>query len=65
MIGLDPCGKLGRCWRGRNVLPEDRMALREDNLTAYLDRIGYTGPRRPDLTTLRGVVAAHATSIPF
>lgn len=41
------------------------MALRQDDLTAYLDRIFYAGPRRPDLTTLRGVVAAHATSIPF
>ncbi len=41
------------------------MALRDDDLTAYLDRIGYTGPRRPDLPALQGVVAAHATAIPF
>lgn len=41
------------------------MALRDDDLTAYLDRIAYTGPRRPDLPTLRVVIAAHATSIPF
>ena len=41
------------------------MTLRDDDLTAYLDRIGYTGPRGPDLAALRGVVAAHATAIPF
>ena len=34
-------------------------------LTAYLDRIGYTGPREPTLAALRGIVAAHAMSIPF
>src|SRR4051794_3734681 len=41
------------------------MALRDDDLASYLDRIGYAGPRRPDLQTLQGVVAAHATSLPF
>ena len=41
------------------------MALRDDDLASYLDRIGYTGPRRPDPPTLQGVVAAHATSLPF
>src|SRR4051794_37497771 len=41
------------------------MALRDDELTEYLDRIGYAGPREPALATLRGVVAAHATAIPF
>jgi N-hydroxyarylamine O-acetyltransferase len=39
--------------------------LNPADLSAYLARIGYTGPRRPDLPTLRGVVAAHATGIPF
>jgi N-hydroxyarylamine O-acetyltransferase len=41
------------------------MALRDDDLASYLDRIAYAGPRRPDLETLSGVVAAHATAIPF
>jgi N-hydroxyarylamine O-acetyltransferase len=41
------------------------MTLCDDDLASYLDRIGYTGPRQPDLPTLRGIVAAHATSIPF
>src|SRR5581483_3723209 len=42
-----------------------RMALRDDDLSAYLDRILYAGPREPTLAALGGVVAAHATSIPF
>src|SRR3954452_11079092 len=41
------------------------MALRDDELASYLDRIGYAGSREPSLAALRGVVAAHATSIPF
>jgi N-hydroxyarylamine O-acetyltransferase len=41
------------------------MALRDDELASYLDRIGYAGPREPSLAALRGVAAAHATSIPF
>jgi N-hydroxyarylamine O-acetyltransferase len=41
------------------------MALRDDDLTAYFDRIGYAGPREPTLAALRGIVAAHATAIPF
>src|SRR4051812_42215820 len=41
------------------------MALRDDELTAYLDRIGYAGARELGLSTLQGVVAAHATAIPF
>jgi N-hydroxyarylamine O-acetyltransferase len=44
---------------------EPTMALRDDDLTAYLNRIGYAGPREPTLSALRGIVAAHATSIPF
>src|SRR3954467_2892409 len=35
------------------------------DLTAYFDRIGYTGPREPTLVALCGIVAAHATAIPF
>src|SRR3954451_18267328 len=41
------------------------MALHDDDLTAYLDRIGYAGPREPTLAALHGIVAAHATAIPF
>src|SRR3954453_10282938 len=41
------------------------MTLCDDDLTAYLDRIGYAGLREPALATLQGIVAAHATSIPF
>ena len=35
------------------------------DLDAWLDRIGYTGARTPDLATLRGVVIAQVTTIPF
>lgn len=35
------------------------------DLDAYLARIRHTGPREPTLDTLRGLVLAHATSIPF
>ena len=35
------------------------------NLDAYLDRIGYRGPRAPTLAVLGDVVLAHACSIPF
>ena len=32
---------------------------------AYLDRIGYDGPRTPDAATLRQIVQAHLYSVPF
>lgn len=35
------------------------------DLDAYLGRIAYEGPREPSLGTLRAVVAAHSTAIPF
>jgi arylamine N-acetyltransferase len=35
------------------------------DLAAYLRRIGYDGPTRPDLETLHGVVSAHATTVPY
>ncbi|HVK10534.1 MAG TPA: arylamine N-acetyltransferase [Gemmataceae bacterium] len=35
------------------------------DLDAYLARIRYADPREPTLDTLRGLVLAHATSIPF
>jgi N-hydroxyarylamine O-acetyltransferase len=35
------------------------------NLDAYLDRIGYDGPRAPTLETLRAVTRLHAMTIPF
>jgi N-hydroxyarylamine O-acetyltransferase len=34
-------------------------------LAAYLDRIGFQGPVRPDLDTLRRVHLAHALTVPF
>ncbi|MCW3836391.1 arylamine N-acetyltransferase [Sphingomonas canadensis] len=34
-------------------------------LDAYLDRIGYAGPRTPDLATLEGVMRAHVAAVPF
>src|SRR5215213_9909730 len=45
--------------------PGFSMTLHDDELTEYLDRINYAGPREPDLASLHGIVAAHATSIPF
>jgi N-hydroxyarylamine O-acetyltransferase len=41
------------------------MPLSDDELSAYFARIGYSGSRKATLATLRGIVAAHATSIPF
>ncbi len=35
------------------------------DLDAYLRRVGWRGPARPDLDTLRGLVAAHLAAIPF
>ncbi|TQS46267.1 arylamine N-acetyltransferase family protein [Cryptosporangium phraense] len=35
------------------------------DLSAYLTRIGHTGPVAPDLPTLRALTYAHATAIPF
>jgi N-hydroxyarylamine O-acetyltransferase len=35
------------------------------NLAAYLDRIGHSGPVRPDLATLRAVHRAHHFAIPY
>ncbi|MFD0000520.1 arylamine N-acetyltransferase [Nocardia sp. NPDC127526] len=37
----------------------------ELDLDAYLARIGYTGERTPTLETLRGLIYAHTTSMPF
>ncbi len=33
--------------------------------SAYLDRIGYAGPRAPDFATLDGVMRAHVAAVPF
>ncbi|MFI7531070.1 arylamine N-acetyltransferase [Nocardia salmonicida] len=41
-------------WRGAEL-----------DLDAYLARIGYTGPRTASVDTLRALVRAHTTSIPF
>src|SRR5256885_15231986 len=35
------------------------------DLPAYLRRIGYTSPGRPELATLRALTAHHAAAIPF
>jgi N-hydroxyarylamine O-acetyltransferase len=35
------------------------------DLLAYLDRIGYGGPTKPDLQSLGGLLAAHMNAIPF
>jgi len=35
------------------------------DLPAYLSRIGYDGPTKPDLATLGGLLAAHMNAIPF
>lgn len=34
-------------------------------LAAYFDRIGYSGPRTPDLATLKAMMRAHVAAIPF
>jgi N-hydroxyarylamine O-acetyltransferase len=35
------------------------------DLAAYLARIGYSGPTKPDLASLSGLLAAHMNAIPF
>lgn len=35
------------------------------DLDAYLSRIGYSGPTKPDLASLSGLLAAHMNAIPF
>jgi len=41
------------------------VALSPAELDAYCARIGYGGRREPSLAALRGIVAGHATAIPF
>ncbi len=41
------------------------MTITEKNLEPYLTRIGYHGPRRPDLDTLTAVHRAHLTTIAY
>ena len=41
------------------------MTLGNDDLAAYLGRIGQAGPREPNLAALRAIVAGHAANIPF
>lgn len=41
------------------------MSLSQADLTAYFDRIGFTGEPRPDRATLAALVAAHPGAIPF
>lgn len=35
------------------------------NLSAYFDRIGYSGPTAPDFATLDALMRAHAATVPF
>lgn len=35
------------------------------DVAAYLERIGYSGPRSPDAETLRGIHRAHLLAVPF
>ena len=35
------------------------------DLDSWLGRIGYEGPRSPDLAVLRSVIAAHTAKVPF
>ena len=35
------------------------------DLPAYLARIGYSGPTKPDLASLGGLLAAHMNAVPF
>ena len=41
------------------------MSDNDFDLEAWLRRIGYQGPRSPTLETLRGIILAQATTIPF
>jgi len=41
------------------------VSLGQADLTAYFDRIGFTGDPRPDRETLAALVAAHPGAIPF
>ena len=41
------------------------MSLSQADLTAYFDRIGFSGEARPDRDTLAGLVGAHTAAIPF
>ncbi|MFD5180257.1 arylamine N-acetyltransferase [Nocardia sp. NPDC058379] len=43
----------------------DRWQGEDLDLDAYLARIGYDGPRTPTVDTLRALVAAHTTAMPF
>ena len=41
------------------------MSGRDFDLDGYLTRVGHAGRREPTLAVLRGIVAAHAATIPF
>ncbi|HLP82722.1 MAG TPA: arylamine N-acetyltransferase [Phycisphaerales bacterium] len=41
------------------------MSLTPELLDAYFSRIHYTGGTTPTLDTLRGILVAHATTVPF
>jgi N-hydroxyarylamine O-acetyltransferase len=41
------------------------VSVQDVDIGAWLRRIGYDGPRAPTLSTLRGLVAAHAAAVPY
>jgi N-hydroxyarylamine O-acetyltransferase len=41
------------------------MASPEDDVSAYFQRIGYSGVREPTLPALCGIITGHTTAIPF
>src|SRR5690349_15099497 len=49
--------------RETDTVPAD--ALSPLDLDAYLDRIGYAGPRLPTRRVLEGLHLAHTTHVPF
>jgi N-hydroxyarylamine O-acetyltransferase len=54
--------------RARSTEASTFMAVRFDHgfdLDAYLERIGYTGARRPTLETLQAIHLRHTRTIPF
>jgi len=50
---------------GRGQRARATIAHMSVDLDSYFARIGYQGPRTPELATLRGIISAHTSSIPF
>ena len=58
-------GRTGSLANGAPGSVRSQPTMSTIDLAAYLGRIEYTGPRRPDLETLRALHLAHATHVPF